>query len=115
MRSKYGTYSEYHTSLDDLSLVTTSGLQGGLDMMKAVINELEGIPRWRSTVLGEPQMGKRGLHTRTDKSSNALKYYDDMMNVWAFCDVTHDTEELASICGISESQTAEIVSKLLAA
>ena len=115
MRSKYGTYSEYHTSLDDLSLVTPSGLQGGLDMMKAVINELEGIPRWRSTVLGEPQMGKRGLHTRTDKSSNALKYYDDMMNVWAFCDGTHDTEELASICGISESQTAEIVSKLLAA
>ena len=114
MRSKYGTYPEYHTSLDDLSLVTPSGLQGGLDMMKAVIDELEGIPRWRSTVLGEPQMGKRDLYPTTSTSTSGHEVYD-MMNVLAFCDGTHDTEELASICGISESQTNEIVSKLLAA
>ena len=114
MRSKYGTYPEYHTSLDDLSLVTPKGLQGGLDMMKAVIDELESNPRWRSTVLGEPQMGKRGLYPTTSTSTSAHEVYD-MMNVLAFCDGTYDTEELASICGISESQTEEIVSKLLAA
>ncbi len=113
MRSKYGTYPEYHSSLDDLSLVTPNGLQGGLDMMKSVINELENVPRWRSTVFGEPQMGKRGLYPTTSTSTSAHEVYD-MMNVLAFCDGTHDTEELASICGISESQTDEIVSKLLA-
>ena len=114
MRSKYGTYPEYHTSLDDLSLVTPSGLQGGLDMMKAVIDELESSPRWRSTVFGEPQMGKRGLYPTTSTSTSGHEVYD-MMNVLAFCDGTHDTEDLASICGISESQTNKIVSKLLAA
>ena len=82
--------------------------------MKAVIDELEGIPRWRSTVLGEPQMGKRDLYPTTSTSTSGHEVYD-MMNVLAFCDGTHDTEELASICGISESQTNEIVSKLLAA
>jgi aminopeptidase-like protein len=114
MRSKYGTYPEYHTSLDDLSLVIPSGLQGGLNMMKAIIDELEGIPRWRSTVLGEPQMGKRDLYPTTSTSTSGHEVYD-MMNVLAFCDGTHDTKELASICGISESQTNEIVSKLLTA
>ena len=114
MRSKYGTYPEYHTSLDDLSFVTPSGLQGGLDMMKAVVNELESIPRWRSTVLGEPQMGKRGLYTTTSTSTSGHEVYD-MMNVLAFCDGNHDTEELASICTISVSKVEEIVNKLFAA
>ena len=114
MRSKYGTYTEYHTSLDDLSLVTPSGLQGGLDMMKAVIDDLESSPRWRSTVLGEPQMGKRGLYPTTSTSTSAHEVYD-MMNVLAFCDGTHDTEELASICSITVSKAEEIVNKLFAA
>ena len=114
MRSKYGTYPEYHTSLDDLSLVTPSGLQGGLDMMKAVIDELESSPRWRSTVLGEPQMGKRGLYPTTSTSTSAHEVYD-MMNVLAFCDGTHDTEELASICSITVSKAEEIVNKLFTA
>ena len=112
MRSKYGTYPEYHTSLDDLSLVTPSGLQGGLDMMKAVIDEIETNPRWKSTVLGEPQMGKRGLYPTISTSTSGREVYD-MMNVLAFCDGTHDTEEIANICGISVSQAGEIVSKLL--
>ena len=114
MRSKYGTYPEYHTSLDDLSLVTPSGLQGGLDMMKAVIDELESSPRWRSTVFGEPQMGKRGLYPTTSTSTSGHEVYD-MMNVLAFCDGAHDTEELASICGITVSKVEEIVNKLFAA
>ena len=114
MRSKYGTYPEYHTSLDDLSLVTPSGLQGGLDMMKAVIDELESSPRWRSTVLGEPQMGKRGLYPTTSTSTSAHEVYD-MMNVLAFCDGTHDTEELASICSITVSKAEEMVNKVCAA
>ena len=114
MRSKYGTYPEYHTSLDDLSLVTPNGLQGGLDMMKAVIDELESSPRWRSTVLGEPQMGKRGLYPTTSTSTSAHEVYD-MMNVLAFCDGTHDTEELASICSITVSKVEEIVNRLFAA
>ena len=114
MRSKYGTYPEYHTSLDDLSLVTSSGLQGGLDMMKAVIDDLESSPRWRSTVLGEPQMGKRGLYPTTSTSTSAHEVYD-MMNVLAFCDGTHDTEELASICSITVSKAEEIVNKLFTA
>ena len=114
MRSKYGTYPEYHTSLDNLSLVTPNGLQGGLDMMKAVIDELESSPRWRSTVLGEPQMGKRGLYPTTSTSTSAHEAYD-MMNVLAFCDGTYDTEELASICSLTVSKVEEIVNKLFTA
>lgn len=114
MRSKYGTYPEYHTSLDDLSFVTPSGLQGGLDMMKDVIVELESCPRWKTTVFGEPQMGRRGLYPTTSTSNSTSEVYD-MMNVLAFCDGTHDNEELAVTCGISTIESQKIVDKLVAA
>ena len=42
MRSKYGTYKEYHTSLDVFgNVVTTRGLLQSLNIYKKMIQELE--------------------------------------------------------------------------
>ena len=69
MRTKYGAYPEYHTHLDDLTVVSPSGLQGGLDLVRDCIAQLEDSVFYRTTIVGEPQLGKRGLyhsvHART--------------------------------------------------
>jgi aminopeptidase-like protein len=97
MRSRYADYPEYHTSLDDLeTVVTPSGLQGGLDALKECINVLENEPVLLATELGEPQLGKRGLyHTMLNKHTS-----DEVMlrtNLLAYADGQHDINDMVEM------------------
>ena len=94
MRTKYHEYPEYHTSLDDLDLVTPAGLQGGFDAVRACLLALEANRTWRSTVLCEPQLGRRGLYP-TLSTLETRHVVRDLKNVWAFADGTRDTVAVA--------------------
>jgi aminopeptidase-like protein len=62
-RTPHGEYAEYHTSGDDLDLVTPQGLVGALRALLRVVDVLEGDAVYVSTApYGEPQLGRRGLH-----------------------------------------------------
>jgi aminopeptidase-like protein len=94
MRSKYGTYPEYHTSLDDLTLVTPSGLYGAYEVLCKCVECIEADERLEVTVLCEPQLGKRGLYpTLSTKQANVR--VRDMMNLIAYCDGTRTLLEIA--------------------
>ena len=94
-RSKYGAYPEYHTSLDDLeTLVTPEGLQGGFDALKYSLEAIEKNIIPKSTVLCEPQLGKRGLYpTLSNTTSN--KNVDIMMDLISWSDGKHTLLEVA--------------------
>jgi aminopeptidase-like protein len=111
MRSKYGTYPEYHSSLDDLNLVTPAGLQGGLNMMKSVVKILENEKRWNSSTACEAQLGKRGLYPSLSTAESA-KEVAGLVNVLAHCDGTWSEREIAELCALSESQIHEQIEVL---
>jgi aminopeptidase-like protein len=98
MRSKYGEYPEYHTSLDDLSLITPTGLQGGFEALQRCIETLETDRRYRATVLCEPQMGKRGLYS-TLGSVGVSEAVATRMNILAYCDGEHGLLDIAEMTG----------------
>ncbi len=85
MRSKYGEYPEYHTSLDNLDFVTVSGLSGGFNALKQAILLLENNLQLNATVLCEPQLGKRGLYP-TISTKNSGELVRAMMNLISYCD-----------------------------
>src|SRR5208283_4544198 len=85
MRSKYGEFPEYHTSLDDLNFVTASGLAGGFLVYRRILECLESNCYPKATVLCEPQLGKRGLYP-TLSNKNSATEVRAMINLLAYPD-----------------------------
>ncbi|MBL8692101.1 MAG: DUF4910 domain-containing protein [Rhodospirillaceae bacterium] len=111
MRSKYCEYPEYHTSLDDLTLVTPAGLEGGYTALRRCIEVIESNRRWQVAVLGEPQLGKRGLFPSISLPAE-VPSVKAMMNMIAYCDGTRDLVEVAELIGVPAWQLVPICERL---
>ncbi len=111
MRTKYGRYPEYHTSLDDLTLVTPSGLEGGFNALKKAIEAIEYDCTPRVTVLGEPQLGKRGLYpTLSTKQTNSA--VRNMMNLISYADGQRTLLDIAETIDVPVWELRELVATL---
>ena len=94
-RSKYGEYPEYHTSADDMNMISPLGLEGAYNVMVKVIDALENNFHYKMLCKGEPQLGKRGLYPSISQKGS----YDAIMslkNFISYADGKHD------LIGISE-------------
>lgn len=111
MRSKYGEYPEYHTSLDDLSVISPQGLAGAFRLIRESIEVLEANRVYRATCLGEPQLGKRGLYP-TLSTRDSGRSVRTMMNVLAYCDGSHDLIDVAERVGACATDLTPIVAAL---
>ena len=110
-RSKYGEYPEYHTSADDMGLISPSGLQGSYEAMTEWIQAMEHNRKYKTTVLCEPQLGKRGLYPTISKKDN----YDGiaaMTNFIAYADGRNDLVDISERIGVSVAVLIPIAEKL---
>lgn len=113
MRTKYGEYPEYHTSLDDLeNVVTPNGLEGGYTALKKAIEVIENNKTYKVKVLCEPHMGKRGMYPTisTKNSDNQVKL---MMDLISFCDGQNSLLDIADKLNTPIWDLYEIIENLL--
>ena len=112
--SKYAEYSEYHTSADDLSLVSPEGLQGAYDVMTQVIDALELNNKYKMKVLCEPQLGKWGLYP-TISQKGSYDEIEAMTNFIAYADGENDLLDISNTINVSVRELMKIIGKLQSA
>ena len=110
-RTKYGRYPEYHTSLDNLDLISSDGLFGGYDKLQKSIELLEKNKFYSIDNFCEPQLGKRGLYP-TISTKQTREIVRVMMDFIAYADGTNDLIDIATIINVSADELYEIVEKL---
>jgi aminopeptidase-like protein len=111
MRTRYGHFEEYHTSADDLDFVTPSGLQGGFELVRDCVAELETSEYLTTPIKGEPQLAKRGLyhtmHARTVADEILLRTH-----ILAYSDGSHSEQDIAMLTGCPLSEISLLAAEL---
>lgn len=110
-RSKYGEYPEYHTSADNLTVISPEGLAGSFTVYRKCIEALENNRRYRIKCLGEPQLGKRGLYSTISQkgSTDSVK---EMMDFIAYADGKNDLISISNMIDVPIERLLMIVSNL---
>jgi aminopeptidase-like protein len=111
MRSKYGTYPEYHTSLDDMSLISPAGLGGAFGIYRDVLTLLEHNYIYRVTTLCEPRLGIRNLYpdlSSNDKADDART----ILNLLAYADGKHNLVDLCEVARVPFGKAIELLGAL---
>jgi aminopeptidase-like protein/aminoglycoside N3'-acetyltransferase len=111
MKSKFGEYKEYHTSLDNLDFVTPKGLEESFNFYRKLIEVLENNKTYKVTVLCEPQMGKRGLYHKISHTGRK-GFTKLLMDFLAYADGTNDLIDIANILKTSAYDLIEVANLL---
>ena len=107
-RSKFGEYSEYHTSKDDLvNVVTAKGLGESFLLIKKCIEAVENNIYFKASNLCEPNLGKRGLYP-TLSIKNSYQNTKLMMDILTYADGQHTLFDIAEICNVPIWELYEI-------
>jgi aminopeptidase-like protein len=112
MRTPNGKYPQYHTSADDLTLVTPAALAESLHQLLHVIKVLEGNQRFvNRNPKCEPQLGKHGLY-RAMGGTKSTCLEEALLWVLSFSDGTHSLLDIAARSGVG-FEHLEIAANLL--
>jgi len=101
MRTKYGNFREYHTSHDNLKLISPEGLNGGYAVNQAALQCLEANETYVATTLGEPWFYPRNLRPQLTHGIKLESWSKDISNIIAYSDGGMDLIAIAELLGRS--------------
>ena len=115
MRSVYGTYPEYHTSLDDRGFTSFTAMRESVSVYERVLRALELNRTYRNLApFGEPNLGKRGLYPTRGAAQPEARV---AATLWLlnYADGEHDLLEIAELSGVDLELLNDVAQACLAA
>ncbi len=113
MKTRYGDYKEYHTSLDNFkNVVSKKGLCDGFEVMKKTILALENNFFPKSVYICEPFLSKRQLYP-TSLVGNPEKHLFYLNEILTWSDGEHSLIDIANKLNVSIFEIQSAVTILL--
>jgi aminopeptidase-like protein len=113
-RTPNGDYPEYHTSADNMNLITPDAMADSLAAYYEIIALIENNHIYRSNFpYCEPQLGKRGLYRKTGGHANAEQRELALLWVLNQADGQHDLLEIAEQANMPFSIIAGAATELV--
>lgn len=111
VRTKCLVNPEYHTSEDNLDLISSKGLAGAYDVYRRVFECLERNLTYKVATLCEPRLGSRNLYPSRVSNTYAAEI-QNLVDVCAYSDGTTDLLGIADELGVSMWDLFDAVSAL---
>jgi len=110
MRTMYKTYPEYHTSLDNKSIVSFRALSETVEAYLSIAQSLE-LNECYTSVLPycEPQLGKRGLYPSSGAWQNRQDFRMNMLHFLSYADGSMDLFDIADKRGKHILEFSDVV------
>ena len=109
LRTKYGEFKEYHTSLDNFKLVTLKGLKGGFDVVKKAIEIIMNFEIPKSTILCEPMLKKKNLYNHLSIKNNKKKNLSKkILDFLQYSDGNNNLEQISKLIKINLKETNKL-------
>lgn len=112
MSSKYHTYKEYHTSKDDLSFISSNGLDRNFKIHKDILNIIDKLIFPKSRIFCEPNLSKKNLYPNKSffikKTKSMKKKSKDILSFLSYSDGKNTLEDISDYTNFSNGYTKRI-------
>lgn len=112
MRTKYGEYDEYHTSLDNLSLLTETSLKDSISILYRCLVCIEENKKINVNTLCEPHLSKYNLYDSLNINRRSNNESRIMLNILTYADDRY-LLDIADIIGVPMWDLYKIKNTLL--
>jgi len=113
-RDRFEDFPEYHTSLDNLDILSIKNLKQGINKILKIINEIQNNKIYVKTTYCEPFLSKYNLYnSKNFFHSSKYKKNKRLLDLIAYCDKDIDTKQLRKLSNLNYRDFTNTVNILL--